>query len=139
MSRVALVRAFLERNFAGHGIGEWSEPGVLYGFRVDAPVPDGRPRYWLAISVEALGDVDFDLVLCDVNMVTYIETQIGAGSGILSAQGGTWDDAKSQPVSRRSERRGTTSSRGPRSEIYVTISRRDPRQDRLVGRAGSGQ
>ena len=58
---VEQVRAFLKSSFAKHGIGEWLEPGVLYGFRIDAPSPDGRPRYWLAISVEALSDVGFDL------------------------------------------------------------------------------
>ena len=44
---------------------------------------------------------DGHLVLCDINMMTYVRAQIGAESGILTAQGGTWDDATSQPESRR--------------------------------------
>ena len=103
---------------------------------VDVSVGDYRMR---ARVLARLATGGIYLVLDAVNMMTYIEPQIGAGSGILTVQGGTWDDATSQPASRRAEHQGATPPGGSRPEVYVTISRRGPRQDRLVGRAGLGQ
>jgi hypothetical protein len=59
--RVSLVRRFLEQSFAGHTVGhDWQEPKLgVHAFRVDDST--GTPRYWLAVSDEAMSDKDVDL------------------------------------------------------------------------------
>ena len=76
------------------------------------------------------------LVLSDINTMTYIRFRIRMGSGILGTQGGPWDDATNQSVSGRVECRGTAAPRSARPEVHVTVSRRDPRQDRPAGGRG---
>src|SRR5439155_4819910 len=102
------------------------------------PEPDsaGRIRVRFTIARPRIGTRTASLVLMFVNIMTYFEGRFPLSLAHSRAGGA---DAAPEPILHRVEQDRTRGTHSQGTEVYVTISRCHPREDRPVRGRGLGQ